>query len=157
MKITTHRLPLRAAAGILGALLLVGCGAATQSPASHDSMLTKAAGVGTMSIVCAADLWDRTRPDKLEKVEKPPAEGERGGRGLVRITLTGTQLVDYLKELDFQAHPGWANDHPHHDQPMAKRVYDVLAPAVANVKNARAASDPAPEVLIDDTLATTAP
>ncbi|MFD8699978.1 hypothetical protein [Kitasatospora purpeofusca] len=27
----------------------------------------------------------------------------------------------------------------------------ILAPAVENVKNARSASDPAPEVLIDDT------
>ncbi|MFE7529422.1 hypothetical protein ACFU7Y_27425 [Kitasatospora sp. NPDC057542] len=160
MKITP-RSALRAAAPLLTALLLAGCGIATQSPPSHDSALNKAAGIGTMSIVCASDMWDRTRPTSLSKVDKPPAEGERGSRGLVRVTLTGSQLVDYLKELDWNGHPGWGNeegpDRAHHDEQIARRMYDVLAPAVANVKNARSAADAAPEVLVDDTLATAAP
>ncbi|MER6364424.1 hypothetical protein [Kitasatospora sp. NPDC001527] len=154
----TTRRALRAAAPLLTVLLLAGCGIGTQSPPSHDSALTKAAGIGTMSIVCTADMWDRTRPENLSKVDKPLAEGERGGRGLVRVTLTGSQLVDYLKELDWNGHPGWGTgetlDHKHHDEQIARRMYDALAPAVASVKNARSAADPVPEVLIDDTLDT---
>ncbi|MFF2631161.1 hypothetical protein ACFVUN_36025 [Kitasatospora griseola] len=45
-------------------------------------------------------------PASLAKVETKPADGERGARGLVRVILSGTQLVDYLKELDFNGHPG---------------------------------------------------
>ncbi|MFJ9447168.1 hypothetical protein ACIRRH_35760 [Kitasatospora sp. NPDC101235] len=157
---TIHR-ALRAAAPLLSTVLLAGCGAATQSPPSHDAALSKAAGIGTMSIICTADMWDRTRPENLGKVDKPPAEGERGTRGLVKVTLTGSQLVDYLKELDWNGHPGWGLgdtvDHEHHDEQIARRMYDALAPAVTNAKNARSATDPAPEVLVDDTLATTAP
>ncbi|GLW59312.1 hypothetical protein [Kitasatospora phosalacinea] len=57
-------------------------------------------------------------------------------------------------------HPGWSDedtDHRHRDEQIAKRMYNVLAPAVANVKNVRSATDPAPEVVVDDTLASSAP
>ncbi|MFJ5927638.1 hypothetical protein ACIQF6_34085 [Kitasatospora sp. NPDC092948] len=155
MKITA-----RAAALLCGVLSLAGCGVETQSPASNDSTLNKAAGIGTMSVVCTGDMWERTRPVSLAKVETKPADGERGARGLVRVTLTGAQLVDYLKELDFNGHPGWGTskvDHEQHDQQIAKRMYDALTPAVAHATNARSATDPAPEVLVDDTLASPAP
>ncbi|WP_405622374.1 hypothetical protein [Streptomyces sp. NBC_01508] len=97
------------------------------------------------------------RPDDLKKVTTTPADGERGQRGMVRITLTGAQLVTYLSHLDGDAHPGWLGPDFPDQEAVSGRVYDALAPAIDKTTTARSATDPAPEVLIDDTLATKAP
>ncbi|WP_435647966.1 hypothetical protein [Kitasatospora purpeofusca] len=154
MKITTHHLPLRAATVVLGTLLLAGC---TQTPPSQDARLTKAAGVASLSLVMPEGLWKDTRPYKdLDKVPVDHLDGERGARGLVRIALTGTQIVTYMKELDSNAHAP-AIDGTKANKQASTRVYDELGKALDTIKAARGPGDPAPEVLIDDTLATTAP
>ncbi|MFF3177926.1 hypothetical protein ACFVQ0_35505 [Streptomyces sp. NPDC057900] len=40
---------------------------------------------------------------------------------------------------------------------LSGRVYDALAPAIDKATTSRSTADPAPEILIDDTLATKAP
>ncbi|MET8168886.1 hypothetical protein ABZT34_32325 [Streptomyces sp. NPDC005329] len=69
--------------------------------------MKKAAASAPLSIVCNKDVWEAIRPDGLEKVTTTPADGPRGQRGTVRVTLTGAQLVTYLDQLDQDAHPGW--------------------------------------------------
>ncbi|GAB2606246.1 hypothetical protein GCM10027168_43910 [Streptomyces capparidis] len=138
------------------AVLVTGCGMATQSPPGHDDRLTKAAGIARLSLVLPESLWKQTCPEDLEKVTSLPLPGERGERGLVRVDLSGTQLVSYLKRLDKHAHAGWGGP-KYDDKAASRRVYDALAPAVGRIKQARSADDPDPEVLIDDTLATNAP
>lgn len=138
-------------------LTLTACGATTQSPAHHDSRMKKAAGIGSLSIVCNKDIWTDTRPDGLKKVTVTPADGERGQRGMVRVTLTGAQLVAYLNQLDQDAHPGWMGSDLPDQEALSGRVYDALAPAIDKATTSRSTADPAPEILIDDTLATKAP
>lgn len=146
-----------AATTLIAILALTACGATTQSPAHHDSRMKKAAGIGSLTIICNKDIWQSTRPDGLKKVTTVPADGERGQRGMVRITLTGAQLVTYLDELDQDAHPGWMGPNLPDQEALSGRIYDALTPAIDKVTTARSTADPAPEILIDDTLATQAP
>ncbi|MCL7382215.1 hypothetical protein [Streptomyces sp. 35G-GA-8] len=146
-----------AATALTVVLTLTGCGADTQSPAHHDSRAKKAAGIGSLDIICNKDVWEGTRPDELKKVTTTAADGPRGQRGMIRVTLTGAQLVTYLTELDKDAHPGWMGPNLPNREALSGRVYDALAPAIDKATTARSTSDPAPEILIDDTLATKAP
>jgi hypothetical protein len=153
--LTFHRRLLRTAAAVLAAAALAGCGATTQTPASQDARLTKAAGVSSLSLVLPDGLWKQTRGsddanDNVSKVNGEWLDDERGARGLVRVSLTGAQVVDYMKYLDRFAHPGWADP----DGPMTKeaatRVYNALGSALDGIKGTRKAGDPVPEVLVDD-------
>ncbi|MFJ3513136.1 hypothetical protein [Streptomyces luteogriseus] len=146
-----------AATALTVVLTLTACGASTQSPSHHDSRMKKAAGIGSLSIVCNKDVWEATRPDGLKKVTTTPADGPRGQRGMVRVTLTGAQLVTYFDQLDQDAHPGWMGPDLPDQEAISGRVYDALAPAIDKAITARSTADPAPEILIDDTLATKAP
>ncbi len=140
---------------LLVALGLTGCGAGTQSPPAQEGRLKKAAGIGSMDLTLTKGLWETTRPTSLEDHKTQPAHGERGRRGLIRITLSGTQLGDYLTRLDENAHCGWGTcTNDDNKKAAARRVYDTLAPAIDHVKNIRTADDPTPEVIIDDTLDT---
>jgi hypothetical protein len=151
------RVQITALPALVLVVLLTGCGAGTHSPSQQGARLTKAAGVSSITVVCVKSLWDDTKPDGI-KVPTPAAPGERGKRGLVQVTLTGPQLVSYLKELDRNAHPGWGNaDDTRDNKAESNRVYNTLAQAVDKISNVRNASDPAPEVIIDDTIPTDAP
>jgi hypothetical protein len=136
---------------VAAALALTGC---TQSPAGHDDRL-KAAGVARVTIMCPKGLWEETKPTGYEnalkaKVSEIP-KGPRGGRVLVRVTMTGTNLVSYLKELDNNAHPpGFFGDKD--NTPASRRVYNALAPAIDKIKAAQSPDDPEPEIVIDDTI-----
>ncbi len=143
---------------LLGAVLLTGCGMGTHSPASNDARLTKAAGIATVSLLMPEGLWKDTKPrSTLDKVAVDKLDGDRGARGLVRVNLTGTQAILYMKELDQNAHPGWLSPNAAPSKKQSSvRVYDALGKALDDIKAARSATDPAPEVLIDDTLATPA-
>ncbi|MGA4902955.1 hypothetical protein ACPCAJ_35345 [Streptomyces griseoincarnatus] len=137
---------------IFVALALTGC---TQSPAGHDERLSKAAGVARVTIVCPKGLWEETKPtgyeNKLKANVSEISSGPRGGRGLVRVTMTGTNLVAYLKELDANAHPSkWNGERD--NTPASRRVYDALAPEIDKIKAATSPDDPEPQIIIDDTI-----
>ncbi|MFE7393084.1 hypothetical protein [Streptomyces sp. NPDC057582] len=111
--------PALAVPALAAALTLTGCGIDTQSPPQHEARLKKAAGIGSMDLVLTKGLWSTTRP----------ADGERGTRGLIRITLSGTELGTYLTELDTGAHCGWGTCYADaNEAAAARRVYDTLAP-----------------------------
>ncbi|MFD8599179.1 hypothetical protein ACFV1L_29655 [Kitasatospora sp. NPDC059646] len=154
--ITTTRVPLRLGALAVCSLLLTACGLQTHTPASQDARLTKAAGIANISLLMPKSLWSDTKPySSLDKVGIDELDGDRGARGLVRVNLTGTQVITYMKELDENAHPGWLDGD--YKKESSARVYEAIGTALDGIKPARSASDPAPEVLIDDTLATPAP
>lgn len=132
--------------------MLTGC---TQSPAGHDERLTKAAGIARVTLVCSKDLWDETKPsggyNSVKATVSEISSGPQSGRGLVRVSMTGTNLVSYLKELDENAHPSkW--DGTRDNTAASRRVYDALAPALDRIKAATGVNDPEPEIVIDDTI-----
>ena len=134
------------------ALALTGC---TQSPAGHDDRLSKAAGLARVTLVCSKDLWEETKPpggaNEVKAKVSEISAGPRAGRGLVEVSMTGTNLVAYLKELDYNAHPSkWNGDRD--NTAASDRVYDALAPAIDRIKAATSSDDPEPEIVIDDTI-----
>lgn len=133
-------------------LTLTSC---TQSPDGHDDRLSKAAGVARVTLLCPKGLWEQTKPDGgYNKVKAKVSEitsGPRAGRGMVRVTMTGTDLVAYLKELDRNAHPSkW--DGEKENTAASRRVYDAIAPAIDKIEAARSADAPEPQIVIDDTI-----
>ncbi|WP_381805618.1 hypothetical protein [Streptomyces niveus] len=95
------------------------------------------------------DRWPR-RHAVLGAAERAPGRPTPASR-------TPAQLVTYLSHLDDDAHPGWLGPDFPNQEAVSGRVYDALAPTIDKNTTARSATDPAPEVLIDDTLATKAP
>lgn len=142
-----------AALALSCALLLSGC---VNTPDEHDERTTRAAGVASISIVLPLGLWDETKPSyrgsELHDLEPAPLKGEEGDRGLVRVNLTGTQLVEYLDSLNEEAHSTGIMVGPNDNQPAASRVYVALAEVVDQISVRRSEDDPAPEVFIDDTV-----
>ncbi|MER7521016.1 hypothetical protein [Streptomyces sp. NPDC126499] len=151
---------LRSVAAVLAVLAatvtLSGCGdLATKSPPQHTARLDKAAGVAQFKITCTKDMWDRTRDsgrdrldsDTFDDVKPRKLPGEPGKRGLIEVTLTGPQLVDYLRKLDYDAHGGFNQDHD--DEPLARRMYNALAPVVDRIEPGKAPVE-VPSVAVDD-------
>ncbi|MFB7852434.1 hypothetical protein ACFC34_36215 [Streptomyces sp. NPDC056053] len=140
------------ASALVLAAVLTGC---TQSPPEHNDRLSKAAGLARVTVVCPKDLWEETKPTGYENEVKAKTSavvsGPRGGRGLVRVTMTGTNLVAYLKELDKNAHPSKLNGEKKNTA-ASRRVYDAVAPAIDRIKTATSPDDPEPEIVIDDTI-----
>lgn len=137
---------------VAAALVLSGC---TQSPAGHDERLSKAAGLARVTLVCSKDLWEETKPEGgVNEVKAKVSEistGPRSDRGLVEVSMTGTNLVAYLKELDNNAHvSGFVGDRE--NTASSKRVYNAIAPAIDRIKAATSPDDPEPEIIIDDTI-----
>ncbi|MGW9595420.1 hypothetical protein ACWHLZ_34615 [Streptomyces chartreusis] len=138
---------------VAATLVVSGC---TQSPASHDERLSKAAGLARVTLVCSKDLWEETKPqggynNEVKAKVSEISTGPRAGRGLVEVSMTGTNLVAYLKELDNNAHPsGFIGDRD--NTASSKRVYNAIAPAIDRIKAATSPDDPEPEIVIDDTI-----
>lgn len=65
--------------------------------------------------------------------------------------MTGTNLVAYLKELDANAHASEWDSTPENTA-ASRRVYNAIAPAIDRIKAATSPDDPAPEIVIDDTI-----
>lgn len=142
-----------AAAALALALALTGC---TDTPAEHDDRLAKASGTASVTIVMPLGLWEQTLPvfqgSELHELEPEPLEGSEGERGLVRVNLTGTQLVEYLDELNREAHGVGLEAEPPERQAATSRVYTAISEVVDQISPRMGEDDPAPEVVIDDTV-----
>lgn len=142
-----------AAAVVALALFLTGC---TETPAEHADRLTKAAGTASITIVMPLGLWEQTLPtyqgSELRELEPEPLDGAEGERGLVRVNLTGTQLVEYLDELNREAHGVGLEAEPPERQAATSRVYTAISEVVDQISPRAGEDDPAPEVVIDDTV-----
>ncbi len=87
-------------------------GGTNSSPQQTDRE-RKAAGVTEFKIRCAKDLWERTSGNAgnagdRRKVETRSVKDEPGE--IVTVTLSGPQMVDYLRRLDYYGHGGAGND-----------------------------------------------
>ncbi|MET9347733.1 hypothetical protein [Streptomyces termitum] len=143
-----------AAAAVLTAVLVLATGCADEPPAGHEERLNKAAGVAAFKITCTRDLWDRTRPgyensDSHEDAKPRKSEGAAGERGLVEITLTGAQLVDYLKTLERDISGGPAANES--VEPLSRRMYDAIAPVVDRIEKGKPPAE-VPQAVVDDAV-----
>lgn len=142
-----------AAATLVLVLALTGC---TSTPEEHGDRLTRAAGTASVTIVMPLGLWEQTKPtygrSDLGELEPAPLDGEEGERDLVRVTLTGTQLSQYLDHLDRDAHSGALYAAPAQDRAAASRVYTAISEVVDQIAPRTSEDEPAPEVVIDDTV-----
>ncbi|MFI8917162.1 hypothetical protein ACIGW4_36910 [Streptomyces sp. NPDC053513] len=147
-----------AAAALTVALALTaGCGT---PPAGHEERLNKAAGVASFKITCTQDLWDRTKynespqTDSHEDAKPRKVDGPAGERGLVEITLTGAQLVDYLKTLEQDIDGGFFADSS--VEQLSRRMYDAIAPVVDRIEKGKPPAE-VPRAVVDDAVGLTDP
>lgn len=142
-----------AAATLALALALTGC---MYTPAEHGDRLARSAGTASVTIVMPLGLWEQTKPtyngSELSDLEPVPMDGEEGKRGLVRVNLTGTQLSEYLDHLDHDAHASAFYSIPAEEQAAAERVYTAISEVVDQITPRTSEDEPAPEVIIDDTV-----
>ncbi|MEV7470888.1 hypothetical protein AB0O20_30940 [Streptomyces kronopolitis] len=148
------------AAIVLAALCTSGCGA--DSPPEQQNRLDKAAGLAQFKVTCTKDMWDRTRKsgrdgtndEQFDKVKPVKLGGDQGKRGLIQITLTGPQLVEYLRKLDYDAHGGldMNGQRPGDNEPMARRMYDAIAPVIDHIKQGQPPQS-VPQSVVDDAVA----
>jgi len=138
---------LRIVAGLLVMIVtVVGCSSFTPDE-KHQQRLTKAAGVTAFRIRCAQDLWKRTGgyKDTWGANYRDPVKARVIDQrsGLITVELPGPQLVDLLKKLKYMERSADSG-------PLAKRMYDAIAPRIDSVSTKAPASGPIPEVVIDD-------
>ncbi|MFI1621832.1 hypothetical protein ACH4VT_33465 [Streptomyces lydicus] len=146
-----RRLP-AALASALVALCLSGC--ATDSPPKHSERLQKAAGLPTFEIDTTAGLWEKTskvegyvgKEDKFEGKVKPLDNGLR------RISLTGTDLANYLRHLDYHAHGGAGGGAPwsRYREAESIRMYDEISHKLDSVTHRPSQGDPPLRIVVDD-------
>jgi hypothetical protein len=147
-------LVVRAAALLLTVGLVAGCGALTTPPENHNDLLTIATGVSAFEVVMTSDLWERSTPTSdyanLRDVEGQNPGGDMADRGLELYTLSGNQLVSYLNHLQPLAYGGWLQKSG--TPQMYQRIYDEIAPVVQEIDGPRGPEEPAPRVVLDDTI-----
>jgi PBP1b-binding outer membrane lipoprotein LpoB len=143
--LNTIQRPLSVALTLVCALVLAGC---VNTPAAHDERSTKAAGVASIS----TETLPAASNSELHDLEPIPLEGEEGERGLVRVNLTGTQLVEYLDSLNMEAHSTGIMRSSSYNPAAASRVYTAVSEVVDQISVRRDEGEPDPEVIIDDTV-----
>ncbi|MGW7284008.1 hypothetical protein ACWGH4_00670 [Streptomyces sp. NPDC054847] len=85
--------------------------------------------------------------DSHEDAKPRNLGGAAGERGLVEITLTGSQLVDYLKSLEQDISGGAFADTS--VEPMSRRMYEAIAPVVDRIAKGTPPTE-LPAAVIDD-------
>ncbi|MGW0792624.1 hypothetical protein ACWD04_31505 [Streptomyces sp. NPDC002911] len=151
----------RAASAVLAVAaafaLVTSC--ADEPPAGHSERLQKAAGVASFKITCTKDLWERTKPasnhiNSHEDAKPRSLSGPAKERGLVEITLTGAQLVDYLKTLEEDISGGaLANGSI---EELSRRMYEAIAPVVDRIEKGKPPTE-IPQAIVDDAVVPAAP
>ncbi|MFI1226166.1 MULTISPECIES: hypothetical protein [unclassified Streptomyces] len=153
----SRRATVVALATIAALALVAGCG--DDPPPGHSERLQKAAGVASFKITCTKDLWDRTKPgattqDSHEDAKPRGLAGAAGERGLVEVTLTGAQLVDYLKTLEEDISGGLGANRSVEE--LSRRMYDAIAPVVDRIKKGKPPAE-VPQAVVDDAVAPVSP
>lgn len=145
---------------VVVAVLLSSCGSATtKTPAGHQERLRKAAGIEVFYVECRRDLWDLTSADTdsdgSSRHGRDGVKGAKitGGSGeLSRVRLSGHQLADYMRVLDWRAHP------PSGDGlAEAVRMYDEIARVLDGIKSPPPADAPPLLVVDNGFLGSTSP
>ncbi|MEU6431372.1 hypothetical protein ABZ860_36215 [Microbispora sp. NPDC046973] len=128
--------------GIVAAALLT-LASCSDYPEQHQERLRKAAGVVTFQITCSKDLWERTRHvDYSDEVRAKSVKDL--GNGVALVSLSGPQLVDYLKVLASDAYGINGRN------PLSDRMYQAIAPEVDKIQGPLNPGDPIPAVTLND-------
>lgn len=80
--------------------------------------------------------------------------GPSGERGLVEITLTGDQLVDYLKNLEEDISGGFNANRSIKE--LSQRMYDAIAPVVDRIEKGKPPAE-IPQAVVDDAVVPSQP
>ncbi|MFI6055713.1 hypothetical protein ACIBCO_37220 [Streptomyces violascens] len=117
---------------------LLTSGACTNSPADYQSVLNKAAGIPKVRIHCHKDVWDWTDTSNFDAhVSKPSA-------GMVTVTISGVNLVEYLKILDSRGHDKLDPD------AVSARMYAAITPVVLVVRSEPQGGRFVPDITVED-------
>ncbi|MET9915161.1 hypothetical protein ABZZ74_52500 [Streptomyces sp. NPDC006476] len=131
------------------AVILAGCGTqSTKSPSRHQERLRKAVGIEVFYIECSRDLRDVTSastPNNDERMSRGQVKASKITKtpgGLSRIRLTGHQLADYLRMLDWRA-PSVSG------QAEAVRMYNEISRVLDGITSPPPADAP-PLLVVDN-------
>ncbi|WP_329449359.1 hypothetical protein OG906_43070 (plasmid) [Streptomyces sp. NBC_01426] len=145
-----HRTRLLGALALLAVLVVSGC--STDSPPQHSERLQKAAGLKTFHVETTKTLWEKTS-DQTNRdgpdLELKPTTKELDN-GLIQIELTGVDLANYLRVLDYMAHGG-TDSHSlgTHHSAESIRMYDEIAGVLDGINTRPDPKDPPPHVVVD--------
>ncbi|MGW2393958.1 hypothetical protein ACWCYK_31370 [Streptomyces lydicamycinicus] len=146
-----RRVPAALAAALI-ALCLSGC--ATDSPPKHSERLQKAAALPTFEIDTTAGLWEKTSKVEgyVDEDDKFAGKAKPLDNGLRRISLTGTDLANYLRHLDYHAHGGHGGEAPwsRHREAESIRMYDEISHKLDSVTRRPPQGDPPLRIVVDD-------
>ncbi|MFC7794155.1 hypothetical protein [Streptomyces cinereoruber] len=145
-----HRARLFGVLALLAAVFVSGC--STDSPPQHSERLQKAAGLKTFHVQTTKELWAKTSDQK-----------GRGGpdlqlntttreldNGLVQVELSGVDLANYLRLLDYMAHGGANADTLGRNRSAESiRMYDEIAGVLDGITKRPDPKDPPPNVVVD--------
>ncbi|WP_110052241.1 hypothetical protein [Nocardiopsis sp. L17-MgMaSL7] len=116
--------------------------------------MTTATGVSAFELVVTPDLWARTIPStgnsSLRDLEGSDPGGDLSDRGLELYTLSGSQLVNYLNHNRRLGYGGWLQQAGTPE--VHRRVYDDITPVIEQIDGPRGEEEPAPRVVLDDTV-----
>ncbi|WP_189173923.1 hypothetical protein [Streptomyces lasiicapitis] len=134
-----------ALAAAVGTVLVGGCGSG-KTPQGHEQRLLKSAGVTRFRITYTKDIWEATKPyDDLTEVTVTRRKGK-----VYTYELTGSELVEYLRELERDAYgPEWGRGI---NEQEAKRMYDVISPMVDAIRPNPGPDTRVPAVTLDDAV-----
>ncbi|GAA2486032.1 TVP38/TMEM64 family protein [Streptomyces gobitricini] len=126
----------------LATVFVSGC--STDSPPRHSERLQKAAGLKSFHVETTKDLWEKTS-DQTGR-DGPNLELKTTVKeldnGLVRVELTGVNLTNYLRILDYTAHGGVDSKNlGRHHSAESVRMYDEVAGVLDGITNVRALTD----------------
>ncbi|MGW6206271.1 hypothetical protein ACWF9B_21835 [Streptomyces sp. NPDC055089] len=142
-----------AAAALGGALLLAVTGCSVDSPPEHSERLQRAAGLKTFQIDTTKELWVKTsNQTPYNRGERPiKAKMTALSNGLERIELSGVDLANYLRELDYDAHGGAGDDAPwsRNREAESVRMYDEISTVLDRITKRPGPEDPPLRIVVD--------
>lgn len=142
---------------IIGGIPWAMEGGTTASPARHESRMVTASGVPAFTIRCNPQMWERTKGldnESTASKAKPKTVVEAvkvaEEQGMAVVTLSGPEMVDYLRVLDWHAHGSRLL--PVRDKnPVAVRMYDALAERLDTIETGGTGQLPnAVEITVND-------
>jgi hypothetical protein len=118
--------------------------------ARHKELLSKAAGISSVLMVCHPDTWrfiEQNTPNEsvFSHWSATPKPGEDG---LVRVALSGPNLVTLLTRMRAKLN-GW---HPDDVEALAERIYAGTSQVIVGVDPDATDGAPIPDIVIDDKI-----
>lgn len=123
----------------LSVLVLTGC---ADSPEQQAEREDRAAAVATFELHMPEKVWESTNLRMGGAEVDQPASRTPEPDGMLRLELTGEQMVDYLAALDHNAHGGIGATEPE----LSAAVYDAVVAVIDTLPAAGTPGAPAPRI-----------